>query len=112
MSADYGTPLEEWLAVLGQLWTAAGKRIDSKRLQVYQKALEEVPLGLLELAVKRVICENDYQVVPVPGVVWAAVRKELGDPFDVKNAIEEWVERKWNFVKRTPQEFIEPLSSY
>jgi hypothetical protein len=65
---------------------------------VYQKALEDVPLGLLELVVKRVICENDYQVVPVPGVVWAAVRKELGCSFDVKAAIEEWVEDQWIMI--------------
>ena len=98
MSANFKTPLEEWLAVLGQLWTAAGKRIDSKRLKVYQKALEDVPLGLLEKAIKRVILENDYQVVPVPGVIWAAVRKELGYPFDINAAIEGWVEDQWDRV--------------
>jgi len=37
----------------------------------------EVPLGLLELAERRVIRENVYHVVPLPGVVWAAVRRTL-----------------------------------
>jgi hypothetical protein len=69
MSTDYKTPLEEWLAVLGELWTAVGKPIDVQRLRVYQKAMGDVPLGLLESAIKRVIQENDYQVVPVSGTV-------------------------------------------
>jgi hypothetical protein len=98
MSANCETLLEEWLAVLGELWTAVEKPVDAKRLKVYQKALGEVPLGLLELAVKRVIRENTYHVVPLPGVVWAAVRKELGDPFDIRVAIEGWVEGQWNRV--------------
>jgi hypothetical protein len=98
MSTDHKTLLEEWLAVLGELWTATGKTVDSKRLRVYQKALGDVPLGLLEKAIKRVILENDYQVVPVPGVIWAAVRKELGYPFDINAAIEGWVEERWNRI--------------
>jgi hypothetical protein len=64
---------------------------------VYRQSLGEVPLGLLELAVQRVIRENSYHVVPLPGVVWAAVRKELGNPWDVKAAIEDWVERIWRW---------------
>jgi hypothetical protein len=95
MNTDYESPMEEWLAVLAELWTAVGKPIEEDRLKVYQKALEDVPLGLLELAIKRVIQENDYQVVPVPGVIWAAVKKELGNPYDVKKAIEDWLDDKW-----------------
>ena len=95
MNGDFKTPKEEWLAVLSELWTSVEKPIDPDRLEVYQKVLEEVPLGLLELAIKRVIRENDYQVVPVPGVIWAAVRKELGHPYDVSMAIEAWLDEKW-----------------
>jgi hypothetical protein len=57
--------------------------------------LGEVPLGLLDLAVRRVIRENVYHVVPLPGVVWAAVQRELGDPWDVRLAMEVWVETKY-----------------
>jgi hypothetical protein len=57
--------------------------------------LGEVPLGLLELALRRVIRENTYNVVPLPGVVWAAVRRELGEPCEIGLAMENWVERKW-----------------
>ena len=95
MNTDYESPMEEWLGVLAELWTAVGKPIEEDRLKVYQKVLEDVPLGLLELAIKRVIQENDYQVVPVPGVVWAAVKKELGNPYDIKMAIESWLDQKW-----------------
>jgi hypothetical protein len=98
MNGDYETPMEEWLAVLGELWTAVGKPIDVQRMRVYQKALEDVPMGLLEKAIRRVILENDYQVVPMPGVIWAAVRKELGYPYDVNVAIEGWVEDRWNRI--------------
>ena len=61
---------------------------------MYRRSLGEVPLGLLELAVRWVIRENVYHVVPLPGVVWAAVRRELGDPWDVRLAMEDWVERR------------------
>ena len=82
--------LVEWLWVLAVLWTAAGKPLEADRLQMYRQSLGEVPLGLLELAVRRVIRENVYHGVPLPGVVWAAVRRELGDPWDVRLAIENW----------------------
>jgi hypothetical protein len=49
---------------------------------------------LLELAVRRVIRENTYNVVPLPGVVWVAVRKEIGEPWDVRLAMEGWVENR------------------
>jgi len=90
--------LEEWLGVLVELWTAAGKPLEADRLEMYRNSLGEVPLGLLEVAVRRVIRENVYHVVPLPGVVWEAVRRELGYPWDVRIAIEDWVERRWGRV--------------
>jgi hypothetical protein len=84
-----------FMGVLAELWTAAGKALEADRLQVYRQSLGEVPLGLLELAVRQVIRENVYHVVPLPGVVWTAVRRELGDPWDIKLAMEDWVERRW-----------------
>jgi hypothetical protein len=41
------------------------------------------------------IREYGYHVVPLPGVEWEAVRKEMGAPQDVRLAIENWVERRW-----------------
>jgi len=95
MNSDCETLLEEWLAVLAELWTAAGKPVDAARLKVYQRTLEDIPLGLLELAVHRVIRENTWQVVPTPGAVWSAVKRELGNPGNVSLAMEQWVERRW-----------------
>jgi len=84
MSEGYDQMLEEWLEVLAELWTAAGKSLEADRLQVYRQSLGEVPLGLLELAVRRVIRENVYHVVPLPGVVWAAARPEGESHFTVR----------------------------
>jgi hypothetical protein len=91
--------LEDWLGVLAELWTAVGKPLDAERLKVYQKSLETIPLGLLELAVLRAIRENTYQLVPPPGALWAALRKELGDPQDVHAAIEAWCEERWGKIQ-------------
>ena len=87
---------EDWLRVLGRLWDAVGKPIEPKRLEVYRRELGSVPLGLLEKAVSRAIGENGkYQNVPTIGVLWAAVRMVLGDPYDFGAAIEAWIENEW-----------------
>jgi len=41
-----------------------------------------------------------YNIVSLPGVVWAVVRRELEKPWDVRMAIEDWVERRWVRVER------------
>ena len=87
----YQAAVEDWLEVLAQLWTAVGKPIDAGRLQIYRHALEYMPIGLLELAVARVIRENTYQVVPQPGVIREAAWKELGKPWNLEQQIERWV---------------------
>jgi len=45
MNGLYQTPEEEWLAALSGLWTSVEKPIDPDRLAIYQKALEDMPLG-------------------------------------------------------------------
>jgi len=95
MSAQPDPLLEEWLGVLSELWISVGKPVDEDRLMVYREALEDLPLGVLKLAVSRVVRENVRQGVPPPGVVWAAVRKELGDPWDVRQALENWAYSYW-----------------
>jgi hypothetical protein len=100
MSEWYDQPLEEWLGVLAELWKAAGKPVEADRLEIYAKSLGEVPLGLLEMAVQRVIRENMYHIVPLPGVVWEAVKKELGNPWDIRMALEDWVEQNWKMMRK------------
>jgi hypothetical protein len=82
--------LESRLSVLRLLWNSLGKRVSIKRLMRYQRVCEGVPLVLLERAVKKVIEENDNEMVAVPAVVLCAVRKELGWPEDFNEAIEKW----------------------
>jgi hypothetical protein len=97
MSDDlvYESALEEWMGILARLWTAFDKPLDPERLQIYSQALADVPLGLLEKAVFRVIRNHRFSNVPTVGDVWAAVKAELGNPLDVKQAIEEWCDLQW-----------------
>lgn len=52
---------------------------------------------------QRVIRENTYNIVPLPGVVWAAVRRELGEPWDtvpvffrdIRMEMEDWVKKRY-----------------
>ena len=90
--------VEDWLGVLARLWTAIGKPIEAERLQLYHEALHGVPLGILERAVERVIKGMVYQVVPLPGVVWEAIRTELGDPVDIDKAMKEWLDVRWEVL--------------
>lgn len=92
----------EWLEVLSGMWEAIGKPLDEKRLQKYVKELNGIPLGLLEKAVSRAIRNSgDYQVVPTISAIWGALRKELGNPYDIDRAIERWVETQHqSIVKR------------
>jgi hypothetical protein len=86
----YEAALADWMGVLGQLWTAIGKPIESNRLKVYRDQLGDVPLGLLEKSIARVLRENTWSNVPPVGTIWQAIRKELGDPYDLQVALENW----------------------
>jgi hypothetical protein len=90
MTTPYQDALIEWTGVLAQLWTAIGKPIDPDRLRIYRDQLKFVPQGLLELAINRVMRESTWHTVPAIGVIWQAIRKELGDPYDLDIALREW----------------------
>jgi hypothetical protein len=34
----------------------------------------------------------------LPGLIWEAVRRELGNPWNVRKAIEDWAERRWGRI--------------
>lgn len=86
----------ERVKILSEMWDAIGKPLDEKRLQKYAKELKGIPLGLLEKAVSRAIRNSgDYQVVPTISAVWKAVRHELGNPYDIDEAIERWMETRY-----------------
>jgi hypothetical protein len=86
---------KEWTEVLVRLWDAIDKPVDVKRLQNYYRELGGVPFGLLEASVSRCIRENTYTNIPSIGKVWEAVRKELGDPYDIDQGIENWKETRF-----------------
>ena len=89
--------MEEWLGVLVRLWQAVGKNVDAERLQIYQRELGDVPLGLLEKAVKRLIREWQYANVPNVNEIWKAVCKELDcRSDDVLDEIEQWKMSSWD----------------
>jgi hypothetical protein len=83
---------KEWVGILERLWRAINKPLDPMQLEVYADELGEIPLGLLERAVGRCIRENQYTNIPSVGTIWQAVRRELGNPYDLRLAIGEWVE--------------------
>jgi hypothetical protein len=89
------SPLEDWLGVLSQLWTAFGKTPAEEQLAVYQQTLGTIPLGLLEPAIQEVLRSHRYNSVPTIGDVIAAIRQVLGDPNDLQQAIEDWQDSCW-----------------
>ena len=92
---------QEWLDVLTGMWEAIGKPLDEKRLQKYAKELNGIPLGLLEKAISRAIRNSgDYIVVPTISAIWNALRKELGNPYNIDEAISRWCEVKYQACVR------------
>jgi hypothetical protein len=87
---------EEWLGVLSQLWIAFDKPLDPERLALYRNMFGDLPLGLLEQAVKRAIREHKFNSIPTVADVWSAVRKELNNPADLDRAIKLWIESRWS----------------
>jgi hypothetical protein len=86
--------LEEWYGILGNLWIAVGKEIEQARFKIYASALKDVPMGLLELAIGRVLSERVYAGVPQLGEIHKAIQAELA----VANCpgIPQWLEKQWS----------------
>ncbi len=85
---------EEWLAALAKLWTALGKPVDAKRLEIYSEVLGVLPLELLELGVKRALQEHAFSSVPPPGAVYQAAVRDLGRPENLMEAIDRWLNQR------------------
>lgn len=90
LQSAYQVALAEWTGILAQLWTGIGKPLEPERLKIYRDQLQAVPLGLLELAVTRVMREETWLIVPSAGRIWEAIRKELGDPHDLDYSLQIW----------------------
>ena len=87
--------LQDWLKILSRLWTAYGKPIDPEQMVIYRDMLGSLPLGLLEKAIDQAVRDHAYNSVPIVKEVWDAVRKELDNPFDIDQAIEQWRAASW-----------------
>lgn len=94
----YQAALEEWLGVLGQLWTAFGKDIDPEQMTIYQRNLVGVPMGLLEQAIRKTIRNHRFNNVPTVGEVWQSIQAVLGNPRDVDDAIQRWQDAQLSAV--------------
>ena len=53
-----------WVSTLAGLWTAFGVSLDIKRLEIYARALKEIPLEILEKTIDRVLREHQYSNIP------------------------------------------------
>lgn len=87
--------MAEWLEALSGLWAAYGKTPDAKQLAIYARVLGDVPLGLLDEAIKRVIERHGFANVPTAAEVRRAVWEILGKPHDITASIEMWAERRF-----------------
>lgn len=94
----YESPQEEWMSILARLWIAFDKPLDADRLRIYSDELSAIPMGLLEKAISRTIREHRFSNVPSIGDVWRALQTELGNPYDLQQAIESWCDRQWRKV--------------
>jgi len=96
----------EWMNILARLWESVGKQPEPKQLALYARMLGQVPIGLLEQSITRVIRGHSYANVPTVAEVWTAVRAELGNPHenDVEMAIDNWC-RQYQFRYLFPQAF-------
>jgi hypothetical protein len=96
----YQLTLDIWLGVLVRLWTAFQKQPTPDQLDLYQEQLEEIPLALLEKAVKRAIRDYRYGNVPSVHDVWEALRKEmdLSTHDDIGDAIRQWSELRYEKI--------------
>ena len=91
----YRAGMEEWVGVVASMWELIGKPVDEKRLNLYCKQLQIVPLGLLEKGIEYAIRNNTYNNIPPIGQIWDGIRAELvflnlPPGTDIKVAIERW----------------------
>ncbi len=94
----------EWLKCLSLLWESIGKKIDGsneedKRFDAYTRIFADVPLALLEPAIIRAISSNGkYQVIPTPGAVWDALRRnlEVRDNEDILEVMQNWAQVEYD----------------
>ena len=99
----YAEAKQEWMDILSSLWKILSKPVDPIQFSVYVKVLSDIPLGLLEETVNRVINGRVYSNIPTPG----EIRKEVDAIlYETQTySINEWTEASWSKVMRHSIEF-------
>jgi hypothetical protein len=69
----------EWIGTLTQLWDAIGKTADKKQLSVYVAQLGDIPLGVLEQVVSRLLAKHTFHTVPTIGDIWSETWLTMGN---------------------------------
>jgi len=92
----------EWTGVLLQLWDAIGKTVEKKQLAVYVKELDEIPMGVLEQVVSRLLAQHTYHTVPTIGDIWNETWLVMGHSFRDKLNIDhlKWQLDNWSPTQR------------
>lgn len=93
MDLAYKEMKKGWGDVLKDLWTSFGKPVDQQRMIIYARQLKTVPLDLLEKAVSLAIRRQSYNTPPTVHEVFSALETILEGPYDLDQAIAEWVDR-------------------
>ena len=88
---------KEWSDLFDALWYAIGKPIDQKQKAVYARALSNIPYGLLDKAINKVLQEHKYSNIPTIAEIINAVRSVLGISSDanLENNIAIWKNNVW-----------------
>lgn len=108
--AIYAAGMEEWVGTIAQLWEAIGKGDQlnkdpeqKRRLNMYCKQLQIVPLGLLEKGIEYAIRNNTFSTVPPIGTIWEGIRKELDKlnlppQMDIDEKIDRWITSRFQLA--------------
>lgn len=91
----YDEAKKDWLTVLSDLWTAYDKKLNPAQMKIYVRQLDFIPIGLLRKSIDRAILEKEFSTTPNPNEVIRALKKELDDPLDLAEAVENWSYESW-----------------
>lgn len=83
----------DWFKILEGLWVGIGKPVDEARLMLYGEELQNIPAGLLELAVKRLRRQNTWLIVPTLGAIFEAISIELHEANCM--TAQDWTDLQW-----------------
>lgn len=89
----------EWSNVLQGMWRAIGKEVDPVQLKEYERVFKTLPRELLQLVVDHAVRNNGvYKTIPTIGALTESLRKVLGNPIDVDEAVMLWEQARWSGI--------------